>query len=295
MWREESATDVLCWRAAPHLRPVTFNRRQEGHVGADWLWWFVDADTGRAFGMLCQAKNLKRSAGGWSIGYGQSNSQGSQLTALLRSAGSLDLPAVYVLYCGPPSHRRDLSCGPSHTAPQCPRCARAGVSVLSALAAEYLHSYGDADRAATDSYRTCVPLEDLTVSGRCGPLLDPWFGVCPPTVRRFLTQPQYGSAEVAKQLLRQLLSFSRGYLFDEGQKLQSLPPDAVFPAVPQVAGHFSESVTSHVLRGLRREAPNYVWAALEGLNLTTRDLPTEVSEGAAGLIVTRLRNADPSG
>jgi hypothetical protein len=60
MWREESATDVLCWRASPHLRPVTFNRHQEGHVGADWLWWFVDADTGTAFGMLCQAKNLKR-------------------------------------------------------------------------------------------------------------------------------------------------------------------------------------------------------------------------------------------
>ncbi|MGW9032625.1 DUF6615 family protein [Streptomyces sp. NPDC055722] len=59
MWSEESATDPLCWKAAPHLGPVKFNRRREAHTGADWLWRFIDRDTGISFGMLCQAKNLQ--------------------------------------------------------------------------------------------------------------------------------------------------------------------------------------------------------------------------------------------
>lgn len=38
-WHEETVTDVLLQHTWPLLRGITFNRSEEGKVGADWLWW----------------------------------------------------------------------------------------------------------------------------------------------------------------------------------------------------------------------------------------------------------------
>jgi len=72
VWSEPDATSRLLLAAQPEARFIPFNPREEGGsstrtgVGSDWMWWI--APTGVCFGMLIQAKNLKRSsAGGPSI------------------------------------------------------------------------------------------------------------------------------------------------------------------------------------------------------------------------------------
>ena len=58
--------------------------------------------------------------------------------------------------------------------------------------------------------------------------------------------------------------------------------DRVFTRLPTDRGHFAEPYFDHVLRGLRREPPEYVAAALAGLPM--EELAPEL-EGIEGLVI----------
>jgi hypothetical protein len=68
-WDEETITNTMLVEVPPLVKVVPFTRPQEGGdkrlkehgagMGADWLWWWV-GDDGTSFGMLVQAKRLKK-------------------------------------------------------------------------------------------------------------------------------------------------------------------------------------------------------------------------------------------
>ncbi|MGW3308234.1 DUF6615 family protein [Streptomyces sp. NPDC001073] len=284
MWSEESATDLLCWKAAPHLRPIKFNRHQEADTGADWLWWFIDRNSGTCFGMLCQAKNLRRTSSGWHIKYDQkSKHHAPQMDALRQTADDLKVPDVYVLYCGDSAYREGLDCLAGHGGRGCARCERAGVSLISGLLARYFFGL-DPKTAAVDSFRHAMTLEGLADPDlRTGYVWDVNFRECPEELKRFLAMPQYGSAEVAKKVLTQLIEKRRGDAFVADGRRVTTSDDAVFRRVPGDRGHFGEPYLGTVLRGLRRTVPPYVADALDG-----RGLPPWLVERVDGLVVTHL-------
>jgi hypothetical protein len=90
--------DLPWLHAAPFITTATFSKRQEGVVGAGWLWWWID-DTGCCFGTLTQAKRLPRDGRRWKINFGYQ--RGDQLDQVLQCADRFDLPAVYLLLCAP--------------------------------------------------------------------------------------------------------------------------------------------------------------------------------------------------
>ncbi|MEU9575348.1 DUF6615 family protein [Streptomyces massasporeus] len=150
-WAEETATDLLLMAVHPELSYVSFNRHEEARIGADWLWWFVDSASPEAFGVLVQAKNLKRNGQRWHIDYNYKN--GDQLGSLLRAADLLRVPAVYALYCGNPLYRQELWCDQTHDGVMCTHHPRAGVSVLPAMLAAYLNDLCRKDLAAASFAR----------------------------------------------------------------------------------------------------------------------------------------------
>ena len=52
--------------AYSQIEAIEFTRREEGVVGADCLWWWLDRN-GECYGMLVQAKKLHRRVDGWFI------------------------------------------------------------------------------------------------------------------------------------------------------------------------------------------------------------------------------------
>lgn len=111
-WSEEAVTAIAVTEGRPHVDVVEFNRNQEGRgpnaLGADYLWWWIDSQTGECFGMLVQAKRLKRGSKGWLVDV--SHREGKQLGDLLRTAENLDVPAVYAVYTGGLVFRKPLPC-----------------------------------------------------------------------------------------------------------------------------------------------------------------------------------------
>jgi hypothetical protein len=103
---KEQVTPLPWLHAAPFITTATFSKRQEGVVGAGWLWWWID-DTGCCFGTLTQAKRLPRDGRRWKINFGYQ--RGDQLDQLLQCADRFDLPAVYLLLCGGADFRKGLS------------------------------------------------------------------------------------------------------------------------------------------------------------------------------------------
>lgn len=268
-WEEETATARLCEEAAPYLQPITFNRAQEGRLGADWLWWFIDRKRSTSFGMLCQAKNLKRDGSRWRIGFGQANKSGLQMDMFARAASSLEVPAAYILYCGDAEYRNGLPCR-THSSEECAPCARAGVSVLSALGAQYLYRLhaGDANACAMAAFQRSQPLEDLVAPATPdGALWDVNFGECVGSLRRFLGEPQYGAARIAKQLFDQLsalrgVQFSRTPLTFELSTLRE--SNLVYPTLPVDRGHLPRPYFEEILQGLRNGVPRYILDAEDG-------------------------------
>lgn len=287
-WDEEVATARLCEQSAPHLQPITFNRAQEARLGADWLWWFIDRGSGTCFGMLCQAKNLKKNGPRWKIGFDQTNKTGDQMKLLARAAESLQVPAAYILYCGDEEYRDGLACR-AHSTFECATCARAGVSVLSALGAQYLcNSYStDANACATAAFQRSQPLEDLVApEAPDGALWDMNFHECVGTLQTFLSQPQYGAARVAKQLFDQLSSL-RGTQFSRTPPWVELSTlhknNCVHPLLPSDRGHLPRPYFRDVLQGLRKAVPTYVRDAEAG---RFDRLPAKVTNTVNSILIT---------
>ncbi|MFC8372671.1 hypothetical protein ACFUIT_32725 [Streptomyces sp. NPDC057239] len=255
MWHEESVTDVLCQHAAPYVRPIRFNQRQEASIGADWLWWWLDR-SGDCFGMLIQAKNLKRDKNKWHIDFNYRS--GSQLNNLLKVAGHFQVPAAYMLYCGDVSYRANFPCA-SHKIP-CARCSRAGVSIIDAPSAQkLLAAYPES--VAPYAFQFSSPLEDIA---------DPTLGVdwlsfpLGPVLRDFATQNRTGAREVALRIFQKA---SRTIMFN----LAGSPLSAV------------DAWASYYLQGWRKEVPPYVTDMMDG-----RPAPTDAGDHLAGIVIVQL-------
>ncbi|MFI6495587.1 DUF6615 family protein [Streptomyces sp. NPDC050564] len=260
-WAEETATDLLLMAVHPELSYVAFNRYEESRVGADWLWWFVDSASHEAFGVLVQAKNLKKKGQRWHIDYDYK--EGGQIRSLIDAADLLQVPAVYALYCGDPAYRQELWCGQAHDGVMCTRHPHAGVSVLPAMLAAYLGGTYPNDLAAA-SLHAAVPLEDLTTWENQPPF---HVGVVTnDAVQDLLTRPQQGARLLAKRLLKMLTDCRKhqeGAPRDFRHSRLDLDGAVFTGGLPDDQGHYLRPHFPHVLRGMRRTLPSYVGHTLE--------------------------------
>ncbi|WP_326581761.1 hypothetical protein OIE69_44090 (plasmid) [Actinacidiphila glaucinigra] len=284
-WPEETATVLLLMAAYPVWRYAAFTHFEERRLGADWAWWFVDSATGEAFGMLVQAKNLKRvGVSGWKVDY--SYSGGRQLDDLLYAADALRMPAAYVLYCGDSQYRSSLVCDQQHPERSvlCTQDPRAGVSLLPAMLAAYLTGTSPRDLAAV-SMHASTPLEDFAMWSS-----QPWYRAgdvyLDDVAREILTRSQRGVRLVAKRLLMALADHRKGH-FAAGTLSRSRldVDDAVFDdGLSDDRGHYSRPYVPHVLRGLRRSLPGYVREAMD-----TRRIPEGPEyQHLAGITVVKV-------
>ncbi|AXB46058.1 MULTISPECIES: hypothetical protein [Actinomycetes] len=281
MWAEETATDILLTEAFPDVRYWKFTKRQESAVGADWLWWWIDT-TGTSFGLLTQAKILKRRGTGWHVdfGYRRRKTEPAQIDKLLVSSMTFSVPAAHVLYCGTPAYRAGLACGLTHhDGANCRDRERAGVSIVPSIIPHYLMPRVR-DNVAVEAFHWSLPLEDVADPGRSQPPLPPLAAVHP-DIAEFMRRPQLGARRVAKTMLEAVHSIRMGQFSaalsedaDDGVE------DAVFTHLPSDRGHFGVPYLAHVLGGLRHRPPAYVQDLLAG-----RTPPTWVTDAVAGIVV----------
>jgi hypothetical protein len=157
-WVEESVTDVAVHAGLPEVRVVQFNRQQEGRaVGADYLWWWLARDSGECFGMLFQAKRLRRESGRWTVDIGHRD--GKQLGDLRRTANHFDVPAMFAVYTGGRVFRRDLPCFHGGETRDCLGCRRMAISVMSAY--QLWDTWESPRDTATVFLNGSIALEDL--------------------------------------------------------------------------------------------------------------------------------------
>ncbi len=283
MWAEEAATGRLLEEAYPHVRFRKFTTGEEARNGADWLWWWID-HTGTSFGMLVQAKLLKRRRNGWHIdfGYRRRATQPTQIHRLFATAEKFAVPAVYVLYCGDQIYRAGMDCDRTvHPDAHCRERERAGVTILTAIVAERFLTLAGAT-AAAEEFHESTPLEDIADPDRPQPFLPP-LGRVAPEVAQFMLRPQDGARRVAKELLEpvhriRIRQFSAA-LVDRVESTDN----ALFHDLPADRGHFSVPYIPHILSGLRRTAPGYVEDVILG-----RTPPTWVTSSVEGVVVIRL-------
>lgn len=285
-WEEEHATIQLIHAAYPTARYVPFNTNQEGGsanasgTGADWMWWWLSA-TGECFGMLVQAKNLKRVGQKWDVDLDYAKRR--QIIDLLNASDLLRVPAAYALYCGDLAYRHDVTCGPHHTSDAFDRCHRSAVCVLPALIANQLASYTVFDstsQAAIEAFQNAFPLEDLADTTLSTPFVaDLNLQRVSGELLEFLTQPQGLPRDIAKKIFT-MGSMMRSGQFaaavDEQQRVDA--DDVVFSDLPADQGHFGVPYFDHILRGLRRRTPDYVDAVANG-----EDPPPWLSRIVAGI------------
>jgi hypothetical protein len=260
-WPEEHATERLYMAAFPHVKWINFNRVQERATGSDWLWWWVDP-TGECFGLLIQAKILKRRPNGsWFIDFRYRD--GSQMKNLLETANFFEVPAAYILYCGDVSYREGLNCGSRHVNERCGRCERASVSIVPGLIADRVVANSLSNypgTSAVDAFHRSDPVEDLVDPDLPQmPLFDlnlRWVGA---DLRSFLLGRQTGVRQVARLIFAAVSRMRKGdYRAETSERIDVGTNNAVFREVPSDYGHFGAAYFHHILRGLRTELPVYV-------------------------------------
>jgi hypothetical protein len=283
---EVPATGLLLTEASPDVRYYPFTQHQEKSVGADWLWWWIDT-TGTSFGLLTQAKVLKRQGAGWQIdfGYRSKRTESTQIDKLIAASRTFDVPAAHVLYCGTPAYRLGLDCGLAHgDGANCSERERAGVSIVLSLVAQQLMPSAGRNVAA-EAFHWALPLEDIVDPDRPQPSQRP-LATTHPDVAAFMRNPQVGARRVAKTMLDAAHRIRMGQfsaaLSDEADTIE----DAVFRHLPTDRGHFSVPYLAHVLGGLRHQPPDYVRDLLAG-----RTPPRWVAESVAGIVV--IRDSEP--
>jgi hypothetical protein len=210
MWEEVTATNILLAEASPDVRYWKFTKRQESAVGADWLWWWIDT-TGTSFGLLTQAKVLKRHGTGWRIdfGYRRKKTEPTQIDKLIAASMRFSVPAAHVLYCGTPTYRVGLNCGLAH--PEGANCRdreRAGVSIVPSIVPQYFMPRMSGNVAAM-AFHWSLPLEDVADLSRPQPPLRPLAAVHP-DITEFMRHPQVGARRVAKTMLEAVHSIRMG-------------------------------------------------------------------------------------
>jgi hypothetical protein len=271
---EEELTIRLLMGGSPEIKYEEFNRAEEGRLGADWLWWFVSQD-GECFGVLLQAKKLKKAGKKWSVGLGHlvRSSKRLQITTLLDAAEHFDVPAAYILYCGDLDYRQGLDCGVNHDERTvCERCLRSGVSVLSGPCAKHLFEYSEPGDAI---FRASRPLEEIVLPAR-EPVFDLNLEAIHDDLKRLLIEPQTEARAVAKHLFAQAAKMRLGHHAMGGTALLEQIPagEHVFDEYPIDRGHFGLNYYAHVLRGLRRSLPSDVTPLTVGDSLDPGDFPS---------------------
>lgn len=288
-WEEEYITIRLCKAVRPEVKFARFNKQQEGRVGADYIWWWVDR-SGECFGCLIQAKNIKRDGRHWKIHFQQRS--GRQLQDLLTTAEALQIPAGYMLYAGDRDYRAQMDCTSTHEGRvPCHEREGAAVTFVPTIVADQEIRLAGApwhpDRSAVEVFcQWATPLIDITAPGPYG--ASPMYrrlamAYAIPGLGEFLTQEQVGARKVARRIFD---AVGRMASLQFATAVATAPlettADCVFPTVPDLRGHFPMPYFQHILRGLRRELPPYVELSLAG------EVPTEIAQQVDGLILVEL-------
>jgi hypothetical protein len=276
-WVEESVTDISIHKGLPHVRVTQFNRREEGALGADYLWWWLDEDSTECFGMLVQAKRLNQATGRWTVDIGHRG--GKQLGDLRRTARYFEVPAMFAVYTGGLIFRRDLPCFHDKE-PNCLGCRRMAISIISAY--QIWASWESPVETATMVLNDSIPLENLVDPAL--PAEAVWDlnlrAITSPELRSFLLQGQRGPREVAKRIFA-AVSRQRSTSFSAAiAEPTTIASDPIFPVVPRDTGHYPNSYFEHFLRGLRTNPPSYVRDIQED-----RPTPPEIADRVAGVVV----------
>ncbi len=275
-WNEEVVTALAVTEGRPHVDVVEFSRNQEGRgpnaLGADYLWWWIDRTTEECFGMLVQAKRLKRSGGGeWLVDV--THREGKQLGDLIRTAEQLGVPAVYAVYTGGLVYREQLACfhkdrsEPDPTsainaepAEGCLPCRRMAISMATAyqLRTGWYDPKMTADLVVSES----IPVEDLVDPDIASPpIWDLNLGkLTDPQLLDFLRTPQGGSREIARRIFRLVSKHRSGAFSADVAEVLPFPGAPLFTDVPEDRGHFPGPYYRHILQGLRASPPAYLEA-----------------------------------
>ena len=286
-WNEETLTDLLLAGSTPAIQVIPFPKRQEGGAGgtgADWLWWWI-GDGGECFGMLVQAKRLKkRSTGAWWIDFFYRD--GAQQNALLTTSQKWGVAPVYAVYTGPVDYRSPIECGLSphpKNLNACSGCHRKSVSILPAI----LAAPGGIANDPAGLYEKTRALEELLDPVGLDP--DPW--IIPlvdlsltAEVAAFVCEPQGGPRAVARLLLDPVLEVRYGqFSLATANDLERRSDDLLYADLLDDQGHFVEPYFENILRGLRRSPPGYVLDAMNGTMSPSQNLT-----GVAGLVVVHM-------
>lgn len=191
----------------------------------------------------------------------------------------LDVPAVYVLYCGDREYRQGLTCGVHHNERNCATCASASVSALPGLCARYIHEW---QLDAATAFRMATSVEDLVTPGAQGSAItDLNLNSVEPALKQFLLAPQTGSREVAKKVFAMTSELRKGQFVAASTTMMPVRSDRVFESFPADRGHFGVSYFDNILRGLKPRIPNEAQEAMHG----NPDALLRIHEELAGIAV----------
>jgi hypothetical protein len=284
-WGEEPATIQFLYALGSRVRFVQFNKRQEGELGADWMWWWR-AQSGESYGMLVQAKRIKQNRGEWSFDLGYPNRTDRQIGRLLDAARTLDIAAAYVLYSGDGSLRRGFGCTAlRHEGDDCSACLEMAVALAPALLIRDAISVSRLARPgslAEDTLAHAQPIEALPSDRGKGPVWSSLGDVCA-DIRELMALPQSGAREVARGLLRAVVDwkgFQHGVLAPPA--IMSIgKSDHIFHEYPvDRASSGDPEYFRRLLGGLRRELPDFVEQIL-----ASQQAPTALGTELAGVAV----------
>lgn len=275
-WTEEAVTEIAIGAGTPFVKPIPFNRPQESVVGADWLWWWLDSASHECFGMLVQAKRLKRGRRSWKLDV--SHGGGNQQRSLLETADHFEVPAIYGVYMGGLVLRNDVPCSHGGASP-CAACARMAVTLMPAVS---LSPAWDQDVLAELAFAEGVPLEDLgDPSVPAGVVRDVNFRELEEgELRDFLLNDQGGPREVAKHIFKSVSTRRSGQKSAALAERIELVGEQVFQNLPRDRGHFPVAYYPHVLRGLRKNPPSYVRDLVAGVAPSP-----EIARLVAGVVI----------
>ncbi|ODT28147.1 MAG: hypothetical protein ABS63_05215 [Microbacterium sp. SCN 70-27] len=275
-WEETAITGLVLSTAHPLARYVKFNQVEEGHTGADWIWWWIDEVTGEAFGAVVQAKRLKRRASRWWIDFQYNSDQ--QRRSLEFLGQYFDVVPLYALYLGTRDYRAGAFCRAESHDEDCELCAMSTLSVVPTMLTRFGGSAYDETDNALSFHRSLEELVDPNVDP--GDYWSPDFATATDEFVRFLNEPQAGSRQIARKIVDQIRKARMGMFSAATDAPTTVRSDAIFPDVPDDRGHFSEPYFRNVLRGLRTAPPKYVQRFLD-----TGELPEFPDGQLAGLAV----------
>ena len=287
-WGETSITEIVMSRAAAAVNVVPFTQPAETISGADWIWWWVDADS--AYGMLVQAKRLNVHPGKWRFDFGYRSAAGGQQSILRATAASLNLVPVYALYLGTGDYRDWEQCCDDHQGRRCPWCVKRSVSLMPAMLADPAIVN---DSATT--YERSVALEELWKPSSTRALLIPiLMEDMDPELINFLLTPQAGVRQVAKSMIDRLLRTRAGQFTAVSPSASSIMRSGshdrlgpVFPDLPSDSGHWGVPYFQHALGPLLHVPPDYV-LEIESGEFGVGDVSSNMPGDVAGVVVVRL-------